>query len=219
MTLPVRIAVAQRIIDTGVVAIVRMTESAGLREVARALVAGGIEAIEFTMTTPGALKVLEDCANDEKEQILFGAGTVLDAETARAAILAGARFLVAPTFNPAVVRLAHRYDVAAIPGVLTPTEMLAAWECGADFLKVFPATVMGPQYLKDVLAPLPQFRIIPVGGVSLQNTPAFIQAGAAAVAVGSHLVSPAAVRECRWADIEATARKFVEAVRQGRVST
>lgn len=206
----------QRIITCGVVAIVRMDDAAGLGQVAHAIKDGGVDVIEFTMTTPGALDIIAKSTQEFGTSVLLGAGTVLDPETARAAILAGARFLVSPTFNPKVIELAHRYDVAVVPGVFTPTELLAAWEAGADLLKVFPATALGPQYFKDVLAPLPYLRMVPTGGVSLQNTADFIKAGAVAVAVGSNLVDKKVVKEGRWDALTETARAFVAAVRSAR---
>lgn len=211
-----RLDALNRIMSCGVVAIVRMDDAAGLGQVARAIKEGGVDVIEFTMTTPGALDIIARCTAEFGDSVLLGAGTVLDPETARAAILAGARFLVSPTFSTAVIDMAHRYDVAAVPGVLTPTEMLAAWEAGADLLKVFPATAMGPQYFRDVLAPLPYLRLTPTGGVSLENTGDFIKAGAVAVAVGSNLVDRQAVKEGRWEALTATARKFVAAVKSAR---
>ena len=211
-----RLAAVERVISSGVVAIVRMDDASGLGQVARAIKEGGVDIIEFTMTTPGALDIIAKCSAEFGDSVLLGAGTVLDTETARAAILAGARFLVSPTLNTAVIDMAHRYDVATLPGVFTPTEMLTAWEAGADLLKVFPATALGPQYFKDVLAPLPYLRMVPTGGVSLENTADFIKAGAVAVAVGSNLVSRKAVKEGRWADLTATARNFIEAVQGAR---
>jgi 2-dehydro-3-deoxyphosphogluconate aldolase/(4S)-4-hydroxy-2-oxoglutarate aldolase len=206
----------KRITDCGVVAIVRMDDARGLGQVAAAIKAGGVDVIEFTMTTPGALKIIEQTAADLGDQVLLGAGTVLDPETARAAILAGARFIVAPTLSLPVIQMCHRYDAVVLPGVLTPTEMLTAWEAGADFLKLFPATAMGPQYIKDVLAPLPYLRIVPTGGVSLENTAAFIKAGAVAVAVGSNLVDKKAVQEGRWDTLTDLARRFSQAVQEAR---
>ncbi len=206
----------KRITDCGVVAIVRMDDARGLGQVAAAIKAGGVDVIEFTMTTPGALKIIEQTAADLGDKVLLGAGTVLDPETARAAILAGARFIVAPTLSLPVIQMCHRYDAVVLPGVLTPTEMLTAWEAGADFLKLFQATAMGPQYIKDVLAPLPYLRIVPVGGVSLENTAAFIKAGAAAVAVGSNLVDKKAVQEGRWETLTDLARRFSQAVQEAR---
>lgn len=211
-----RVDAVQRIISCGVVAIVRMDDAAGLGQVAHAIKDGGVDVIEFTMTTPGALDIIEKSSAEFGTSVLLGAGTVLDTETARAAILAGARFLVAPIFNPAVIDLAHRYDVAVLPGTFTPTEMLTAWEAGADLLKVFPATALGPQYFKDVLAPLPYLRMVPTGGVSLENAADFIKAGAVAIAVGSNLVDRKAVKEGRWDVLTATAKKFIEAVQGAR---
>ena len=211
-----RLDAVQRMMSCGVVAIVRMDDAAGLGQVAHAIKEGGVDVIEFTMTTPGALDIIAKSTAEFGSSVLLGAGTVLDTETARAAILAGARFLVAPTLNLDVIALAHRYDVAILPGVFTPTEMLTAWEAGADLLKVFPATALGPQYFKDVLAPLPYLRMVPTGGVSLENCGDFIKAGAVAVAVGSNLVDKKAVKEGRWADLTATARKFVDAVQAAR---
>ncbi len=211
-----RLDAVNRIMSCGVVAIVRMDDAAGLGQVAHAIKAGGVDVIEFTMTTPGALDIIAKASAEFGDSVLLGAGTVLDPETARAAILAGARFLVAPTLNLKVIELAHRYDVAVLPGTFTPTELLTAWEAGADLLKVFPATALGPQYFKDVLAPLPYLRMVPTGGVSLENCADFIKAGAVAVAVGSNLVDRKAVKEGRWADLTATAQKFVAAVRSAR---
>ena len=213
-----RLDAVGRIVTSGVVAIVRLEDARALGRVATAIKNGGVDVIEFTMTTPGALDIISHCANEFGDRVLLGAGTVLDAETARAAILAGARFLVSPTFNPRVVTTAHRYDVAVLPGVLSPTEMITAWEQGADLLKVFPATALGPQYLKDVLAPLPHLRLVPVGGVSLENTEAFIRAGAVAVAVGSNLVDKQAVKEGRWEVLTELARRFTQTVQDARAA-
>lgn len=206
----------QRMTTTGVIAIVRMDDAGGLGHVARAIKDGGVDAIEFTMTTPGALKIIEQCAAEFGGDLLLGAGTVLDPETARAAILAGAQFLVMPTLNLAVIAMTHRYDVAVLPGALTPTEMLTAWEHGADLVKLFPATSVGPQYVKDVLAPLPYLRLVPVGGVSRENAGAFIRAGAAAVAVGSNLVDRKLVKSGNWSALTGNARGFIDSVRGAR---
>ena len=177
-----------RIEQSGIIAIVRFDRSEELVRVARAVSEGGVNVIEFTMTIPSALRTIEEAAQELGDQVLIGAGTVLDPETARAAILAGAEFIVAPTLNRQVIELCHRYDKVVIPGAYTPTEILSAWEWGADFVKVFPAEIGGPAYFKAVRAPLPQVKLIPVGGVSLDNTAEFIRAGAAAIAVGGNLV-------------------------------
>lgn len=205
-----------RILDAGVVAIVRLDSAGQLGEVARAIKAGGADVIEFTMTTPGALEIIAAASSEFGDQVLLGAGTVLDAETARAAILAGARFIVSPTLNGATVDLCHRYSAVAVPGAFTPTEILTAWEWGADLVKVFPAGVGGPGYIKDVLAPLPQVRLVPTGGVSVENAADFIKAGAAAVAVGSSLVNKDLVAAGDFKTLTEKARGLVAAVRGAR---
>jgi len=200
----------------GVVAVLRADRPDALVQVAHALGSGGIGAVEITMTTPGALDVIGECADRLGDEILLGAGTVLDPETARAAILAGAEYIVTPTLNPDVITLCRRYDKIIIPGALTPTEILTAWECGADIVKVFPATAVGPRYFKDVKAPLPQIELMPTGGVDLGNAGDFIRAGACAVAVGSNLVDRTAVDAGDWQALADTAGKYVEAVQAAR---
>lgn len=177
-----------RIIRCGVIAIVRLRTPAELLPVARAIRDGGIDVIEFTVTTPGALEVIEACSREFGDEIVIGAGTVLDPETARAAILAGARFVVSPNTRQETLVACRRYGVASLPGAMTPSEILTAWELGGDLVKVFPATALGPRYIKDVLAPLPQIPLVPVGGVDVGNAADFMRAGAAAIAVGSNLV-------------------------------
>ncbi len=200
----------------GVVAVLRADSPDALVHVAQAIGRGGIGAVEITMTTPGALDVIGECANRLGDEILLGAGTVLDPETARAAILAGAEYIVTPTLNPDVITLCRRYDKVVVPGALTPTEILTAWECGADIVKVFPATAVGPRYFKDVKAPLPQIDLMPTGGVDLDNAGDFIRAGACAVAVGGNLVDKAAVAAGEWQVLTDTARKYVDTVRHAR---
>jgi 2-dehydro-3-deoxyphosphogluconate aldolase / (4S)-4-hydroxy-2-oxoglutarate aldolase len=207
----------RRIEACGVVAVVRLRDAAPLLQVAEALQAGGIDAIEFTMTTPGALAVIAEVTARFPEKVVWGAGTVLDPETCRAAILAGARFVVAPTLNLDVIKLCNRYSVVCVPGAFTPTEILSAWENGADVVKVFPATALGPGYFKDVLAPLPQVKLLPTGGVSLANCGEFIKAGAVGVAVGSALVKPEDVAAGRFATLTERAGQFAAAVRAARV--
>lgn len=206
----------QRLEEGGVVAVVRMREASGLVQVAEALSDGGIRAIEFTMTTPGALRLIEEVSSRYGERVVWGAGTVLDPETCRAAILAGARFIVAPTLNREVIEVCRRYSVIAVPGAFTPTEILTAWEWGADIVKVFPATALGPRYFRDVAAPLPQVKMLPTGGVNLENTGDFIRAGAVAVAVGSNLVRPDDVAAGRFAALTERAAQYVAAVREAR---
>jgi 2-dehydro-3-deoxyphosphogluconate aldolase / (4S)-4-hydroxy-2-oxoglutarate aldolase len=202
--------------DLGIIAIVRLDTSNQLVEAARAIAEGGIKVIEFTMTIPNALAILEAAANTFGDDILLGAGTILDPETARAAILSGAQFIVAPTLNPSVIEVCHRYSKLCIPGAYTPTEILTAWECGADFVKIFPAEALGYKFIKAVLAPLPQIKLIPVGGVSLENISGYIKGGAAAVAVGSNLVNKELIVGNRFDDLRDLARKYVETVQAAR---
>jgi 2-dehydro-3-deoxyphosphogluconate aldolase/(4S)-4-hydroxy-2-oxoglutarate aldolase len=206
----------QRIVDCGIVAIVRFDRPEELVEVAQAIKAGGVDVIEFTMTTPNALSIIAASAEEFGEEVLLGAGTVLDPETARAAILSGARYIISPTLNPQVIELCHRYGVIAVPGAFTPTEILTAWEMGADMVKVFPAAAVGPGYIKDILSPLPQVRLLPVGGVSVSNVAEFIKAGATAVAAGSSLVDKRAVAERDFARLAEIARNFVTAIQEAR---
>jgi 2-dehydro-3-deoxyphosphogluconate aldolase/(4S)-4-hydroxy-2-oxoglutarate aldolase len=197
-----------------VIAIVRLDSGERLVRVAEALEAGGISAIEFTCSTPGALGMLEKASRHFGEDVLLGAGTVLDPETARAAILAGAEFIVTPAVDLETIALCRRYGRPVLAGAMTPTEMLAVWAAGADLVKVFPAgNLGGPDYIKAVLAPLPQLRLAPTGGVSAGNAAAYLKAGAAALAVGGSLVDKQAVADGDWAAITAEARRLVAAVR------
>jgi 2-dehydro-3-deoxyphosphogluconate aldolase/(4S)-4-hydroxy-2-oxoglutarate aldolase len=204
--------------STGVIAILRASDSQRLIQAADALLVGGVRCIEVTLTTPGALAVIEQArAKYAQGEVFFGAGSVLDAESARLAIFAGAQFIVSPSFNPKVIRLCHRYSIPVFPGAYTPTEIVSAWECGADMVKVFPASLGGPEWIRALKAPLPQIELVPVGGVDLSNAADFIRAGAAALGVGSSLVNDKLLKEENAAaQIEARARGFIEAVRQGR---
>ncbi len=208
--------IAARIQEAGVVAVVRLSDASQLTEVADAIRAGGVDIIEFTMTTPGALDIISDCAARFGNDVLLGAGTVLDAETARATILAGAQFVVSPCTDFRTIELCHRYGKVVIPGAFTPTEILAAWQAGADFVKVFPAGVLGPGYLKDVLAPLPQVKLVPTGGVGKANAAEYIKSGAAAIAVGGDLVNNQLVAAGDFAQLTENARVLKSAVRDGR---
>lgn len=200
----------------GVVAIVRLDDLSAAEPLTEALIRAGIGAVEFTFTNRQAAKVIERVRDALGDQIAVGAGTVLDAETGRTAILAGAEFLVTPTLSLPVIELANRYAVPTVIGAFTPTEILTAWQAGASYVKVFPATAVGPQYLKDVRGPLPQVRLIPTGGVGPDNAAAFIQAGAAAIAVGSSLVDAKTVREGNWGEIERRATNLLSVVRDAR---
>src|SRR5262250_1497713 len=168
----------RQILDGGIVAVVRSPDSQQLVEAARALADGGINVVEITMTVPDALDVVRQVRRALGDRLLLGAGTILDPETARAALLAGAEFLVAPTVNLEVIRLCQRYDRLVMPGAFTPTEILSAWEAGADVVKVFPAEVVGPPFFKALRGPLPQVRLMPTGGVDLETGPVFLKAGA-----------------------------------------
>lgn len=202
--------------ETGVVAIMRAESSDQLLAAADAIKAGGVNAIEVTMTTPGALDVISQAVARYATDVLFGVGSVLDPESARAAILAGAQFVVCPTLNIETIQLCRRYSVPVMPGAYTPTEILTAWEAGADIVKVFPASVGGPAYVKAVKAPLPQVRLMPVGGVDLDTTADFIRAGCDVVAVGSALVNQKLLDARDFDTISERARRFREAVEKGR---
>ncbi len=206
----------QRILHHGIVAVLRAPSGEALAEVAEALSAGGVEVIEVTFTVPKAHRVLEHVADRLGDRILLGAGTVLDPETARTALLAGAEFIVAPTLNLDVIRLCRRYDKAVVPGALTPTEVLTAWEAGADVVKVFPSDITGPGYLKALRGPLPQVRLMPTGGVNLQTAADFLRAGACALGVGGALVESKAVASRDFARIESLAGQYVQIVQKTR---
>jgi len=207
-----------RIEATGIVAIVRLSDYSAAVPMVEALLKGGIEAVEFTYTNPGAGGAIEQVKSAFGADILAGAGTVLDPETARDAILHGADFVVTPTLKRTTIRLCRRYSVPTVIGAFTPTEILAAWEHGATFVKVFPASSVGPRYLKDVSGPLPQIRLIPTGGVNLKNAADFIRAGASAIAVGSNLVDEQTVSERNWASVTSRAEAFLTAVQDARSS-
>jgi len=211
-----RIADVQRVLATGVVAIIRADDGDRLADVADALYEGGIDVIEVTFTVPRVLEIIADVHKRLGNRVLLGAGTVLDTETARSALLAGAEFLVAPTVNTDVIRLCRRYDKLVMPGAFTPTEVLTAWEAGADFVKVFPADVVGPAYLKALKGPLPQVRLLPTGGVNLETIADFLHAGASAVGLGGALVEKQAVRSGDMERIRNLAATYVEKVREAR---
>ena len=206
----------RRVLDGGIVAVVRSPDSQQLVEVTRALADGGVTTIEITMTVPDALDVVRAVRRALGDRLLLGAGTILDPETARAALLAGAEYLVAPTVNLDVIKLCQRYDKLVMPGAFTPTEILTAWEAGADIVKVFPAEVVGPAFFKAVRGPLPQVRLMPTGGVDLTTAADFLRAGACCLGIGSQLVEPRAVAERNFDRIRELARQYVAVVRQAR---
>jgi 2-dehydro-3-deoxyphosphogluconate aldolase/(4S)-4-hydroxy-2-oxoglutarate aldolase len=206
----------RRVLDCGVVAVVRSPDSQQLVEVCRALADGGVTVVEITMTVPDALDVVRRVRGALGDRVLLGAGTILDPETARAALLAGAEYVVAPTLNRDVIGVCRRYSKLVMPGAFTPTEILTAWEAGADVVKVFPADVVGPAFFKAVRAPLPQVRLMPTGGVDLKTAPEFLRAGACCLGVGGQLVEPKAVAERNFDRIRDLARQYVAVVRQTR---
>jgi 2-dehydro-3-deoxyphosphogluconate aldolase/(4S)-4-hydroxy-2-oxoglutarate aldolase len=202
--------------ENGVVAVIRLGETKKMMDILRALKAGGVRVFEFTLTTPHALDFIEEYAGKNDGETVVGAGTVLDPETARLAILAGAQFIVGPALNLRTMETVHRYGKAMIPGSYTPTEILTAWENGADMVKVFPATTLGPGYFKDVLGPLPQVKLTPTGGVVLNNVADFIKAGACCVGVGTALLDKKMIVESDWKGLAGHAAAFVREVKKGR---
>jgi 2-dehydro-3-deoxyphosphogluconate aldolase/(4S)-4-hydroxy-2-oxoglutarate aldolase len=207
-----------RIVDRGIVAVLRAPSGELLVDVAEALLAGGVDVLEITFTVPRAERVVERVADRLGDRVLLGAGTVLDTETARLAFSAGARYIVSPMVNLDVIRFCQRYDHACLPGALTPTEILTAWEAGADIVKVFPSDVTGPKYLKALRGPLPQVQLMPTGGVNLDTAADFLMAGACALGIGGALVEAGALKNSDFDRIEALARRYVEIVRETRAA-
>ena len=205
-----RVANVQRVFDRGLVAIIRAPSGESLTSVARALLEGGIDVLEVTFTVPGAVRILEDVRRELGDAVLLGAGTVLDSETARAAILAGAEFIVSPIVNTEVIETCNRYSAAVMPGAFTPTEVMTAWDAGADVVKIFPADVGGPNYLKALHGPLPQVKLMPTGGVNLDTMESFFNAGACAVGLGSALVRRQDIEAGDMDAIRANAAAFVD---------
>ena len=205
--------IVRRIKEIAVVPIVRTPDLKSALAGVEAVLAGGIDCVEITMTVPNALKAIESVADRYGDKVLLGAGTVLDPETARACMLAGAQFIVSPALNVATIELCRRYDVAVFPGGLTPTEVITAWQAGADAVKVFPCSAVGgAKYLKALKAPLPQVELIPTGGVSLATAAEFLEAGAIALGVGGDLVDNKAIKAGKPEIVTENARKYLEIV-------
>jgi len=202
--------------ESGVVAIVRLDDYSTAVEMVQALIQGGITAVEFTYTNPAAGDAVAAVKAALGDRVQVGAGTVLDPETARIAILQGADFIVTPVVNIPTIELCRRYSIPTVIGSFTATEILTAWQAGATYVKVFPASAVGPGYLKDVLGPLPQMKLIPTGGVTILNAGDFIRAGASAIAVGSNLVDAKTVRAVDWQALTDRAAAFISAVRDAR---
>src|SRR5438105_12489580 len=206
----------RRVLDCGIIAVVRSPDSQQLVDVCRALADGGVTVVEITMTVPNALDVVRQVRQAMGDKLLLGAGTVLDPETARAVLLAGAEYIVAPTVNLEVIRLCQRYDKLVMPGAFTPTEIVSAWEAGADIVKVFPAEVVGPAFFKALRGPLPQIRLMPTGGVDLTTAAAFLKAGACCLGIGGQLVEPRAVAERNFDRIRDLAHQYAAIVKRTR---
>jgi 2-dehydro-3-deoxyphosphogluconate aldolase / (4S)-4-hydroxy-2-oxoglutarate aldolase len=203
----------ETILATKVIAVIRMKDPERVFDVTEALKKGGIKALEITMTVPGALEIIQKLAGAKPEGVLIGAGTVLDADTAAAAIWSGADFIVSPIADPGMISACRAHHTLVAPGAFTPTEVVAAWDRGADLVKVFPATSLGPQYFRDLRGPFPQLRLMPTGGVTLENAHDFIEAGAAAVGIGTALVDRKSVEAGDWEALTARARRLVESLR------
>ena len=212
--------VLRQIAEIGLVPVVRAQSADEAMKVVDAIREGGVTVLEITMTVPGALSVMEQVSKRFGKDVLLGAGTVLDAETARACMLAGARFVVSPVLNLATIEICRRYSVPVMPGALTPTEVLAAWTAGADVVKVFPCGALGgASYIKSLKAPLPQIEMIPTGGVSVKTAADFIKAGAMALGVGADLVDTQAIRDGNARAVTEKAREYVRLVQEARSSS
>jgi 2-dehydro-3-deoxyphosphogluconate aldolase/(4S)-4-hydroxy-2-oxoglutarate aldolase len=201
-----------RVLKSAIVAVIRAEKGEILVDVAEALLAGGIDVMEVTFTVPRAHQVIEKVAAKLGDRVLLGAGTVLDAETARAALLCGAEFIVSPNTNVEVIEVCRRYSKLIMPGALTPTEVVTAWQAGADIVKIFPSDLTGPKYLKALHGPLPHIRLMPTGGVNLETAEDFLKAGACALGIGSSLVDPKLVAAGNLKKIEDLARQYVRIV-------
>lgn len=202
--------VLDRILSTGVVAVIRMKDTQRLKKVIEAIRLGGVKSIEITMTVPGAVQIIADLVKTVPEDVLVGAGTVTDVETANKVIDAGAKFVVGPILNVDIIKLCNQRGVVIMPGCYTPTEIFTAWKAGADIIKVFPATSLGPKYFKDIRGPFPDLRLLPTGGVSVDNVGEWIAAGAVAVGIGSDLLDKKAIDEERYEVLTERAKRMVE---------
>jgi len=211
-----RSEIVQQIMTSGAVAVIRMADSQKLMKVAEAIRKGGVTSLEITMTTPNALQVIETCVREMGTDMLVGVGSVLDEETARLAILAGAQYIVSPVLKEDIIRMAHRYDKAVMPGAFTPTEIITAQEFGADIIKIFPADVVGMPFFKAVKAPMPHVNLMPTGGVSLTNAGQWLKAGACAVGVGSALLDNGAIANEKYDVLTANAKQLCASISEAR---
>ncbi|CAN5484792.1 bifunctional 4-hydroxy-2-oxoglutarate aldolase/2-dehydro-3-deoxy-phosphogluconate aldolase [soil metagenome] len=211
--------IINQIRETGIVPVIRAASEDEARKLIEAILAGGISIFEVTMTVPNAVSLIKSLVADFGDQAIIGAGTVLDTEMAQNCLAAGAKFVVSPTLNLSVIETCRREKVAVFPGALTPTEIVAAWQAGADAVKIFPANAVGgASYLKAIKAPLPNIELMPTGGVTLATIGDFIRAGAIAVGVGSDLADTKAISAGEAEKVTQTARLYLEAVREARVS-
>ena len=211
--------IVEQLEELGLVPVVRASSADEAMKVIEAIKAGGVNVLEITMTVPGAVRVIEKVADKYGSEVLVGAGTVLDPETARACLLAGAQFIVSPALNLDTIAMCHRYSAPVMPGVLTPTEVTTAWSAGADFVKVFPCgAVGGASYIKNLKGPFPQIKMIPTGGVSLKTAQDFIKAGASALGVGTDLVDVKAIREGNPQVVTDRAVEFIRLVKEARAN-
>jgi 2-dehydro-3-deoxyphosphogluconate aldolase/(4S)-4-hydroxy-2-oxoglutarate aldolase len=201
------------ILSTKVIAVIRMSDTEKMAKVIRAVQEGGVKAIEITMTTPDAVNVIHTISKKKSKDILLGAGSVLDPETAALVIHSGADFVVSPVTNPEMIKLCNRYGKLVAPGAFTPTEIISAWEMGADIVKIFPATSVGPKYFKDIKGPLPQVRLMPTGGVNLDNARDFIKNGACCVGIGTALLDKKAIAENNWDVLTQKAESLIKSVK------
>lgn len=206
----------QEIVKSGVVAVIRLQDDKNLDNIIGALSDGGLKALEITMTTPNAIQIIDKITNQIGDEFFIGAGSVLDGETAIAAIHAGAEFIVSPISRPEIINTAQRYDKVVVPGAFTPTEILTAWELGADVVKVFPASNLGPKYLKNIHGPLPQIKLTPTGGVNLDNAADYIKYGASFLGVGSALLDKKMIANQNWDGLKNKAQQFIDIVKTAR---
>jgi len=205
-----------KFLDSGVVAVVRLNEATALRDAAVAVLAGGVSAFEVTLTTPGAVEAVRDLVAANIPGLMVGAGTVLDAESARAVIDAGARFVVSPTLEPEVIGVCVERNVICVPGGMSPTEILNAWRMGASVVKVYPSSSVGPSFISNVLGPLPFLRMAPSGGMTLENAADWIRAGAVAVSMAQAMMDPGVIKQRNWGELTARAKRVVDSVAAAR---
>ncbi|KAB2329557.1 bifunctional 4-hydroxy-2-oxoglutarate aldolase/2-dehydro-3-deoxy-phosphogluconate aldolase [Cytobacillus depressus] len=211
-----KVMLLNKLVESGVIAVIRRIPEDQIELVAESLVEGGVTALEVTVDSPGAFTVISKLSKKMRGRALVGAGTVLDGESARLAIQSGAEFIFSPSLHQEVVRTALRYGKIAVPGVMTPTEMITAIEWGADLVKIFPAAGLGVQYIKDIKAPFPHIPVIPTGGINLENVASFVQAGVAAVGIGGNLVDYQAIEESDFERITQTAKQYVTSIQEAR---